>query len=86
MLWLDSNDPADGNPATPGVARGLCPTTSGVPATVEAQSPNSQVIFSGIKTGPIGRYAQALLLALHFTCLLRSRLVFPTARLPLDLL
>ncbi|EIM83934.1 cellobiohydrolaseI [Stereum hirsutum FP-91666 SS1] len=54
MLWLDSNDPADANPATPGIARGLCSTTSGVPATIEAQSPNSQVIFSGIKTGPIG--------------------------------
>ncbi|KAF9069965.1 glycoside hydrolase, partial [Rhodocollybia butyracea] len=47
MLWLDSDFPTDGpaSPAAPGDTRGACPITSGVPATVEAQSPNAQVIF-----------------------------------------
>ncbi|KAF9069963.1 cellobiohydrolaseI [Rhodocollybia butyracea] len=52
MLWLDSDFPTDGT--APGDARGACATTSGVPATVEAQSPNAQVIFSNIKVGDIG--------------------------------
>ncbi|KIK57629.1 glycoside hydrolase family 7 protein [Collybiopsis luxurians FD-317 M1] len=52
MLWLDSDFPTDGT--APGNLRGTCPTTSGVPATVEAQSPNAQVVFSNIKFGAIG--------------------------------
>ncbi|KAJ3757284.1 cellulose 1,4-beta-cellobiosidase precursor [Lentinula raphanica] len=52
MLWLDSTYPTDGT--TPGDFRGTCATSSGVPATVEAQSPNAQVIFSNIKFGAIG--------------------------------
>ncbi|KAJ3934997.1 MAG: cellulose 1,4-beta-cellobiosidase precursor [Lentinula lateritia] len=52
MLWLDSTYPTDGT--TAGDFRGTCPTTSGVPATVEAASPNAQVIFSNIKFGAIG--------------------------------
>jgi cellulose 1,4-beta-cellobiosidase len=52
MLWLDSDFPTNGN--APGDLRGPCPTTSGVPATVEAQTPNAQVIFSNIKFGAIG--------------------------------
>jgi cellulose 1,4-beta-cellobiosidase len=52
-LWLDSTYPVTANPATPGVARGTCPTTSGVPAEVEANSPNSYVIYSNIKVGAI---------------------------------
>ncbi|KAL5480267.1 CBH1_1 [Sanghuangporus weigelae] len=31
-----------------------CSTSSGVPEDVESQSPNSQVVFSNIKYGPIG--------------------------------
>ncbi|KAJ5050870.1 uncharacterized protein L3040_002738 [Drepanopeziza brunnea f. sp. 'multigermtubi'] len=53
MLWLDSTYPVTGNPATPGVGRGTCPTTSGVPADVEAASPNSYVIYSNIKVGAL---------------------------------
>lgn len=53
MLWLDSTYPTDADPDTPGVARGTCPTTSGVPADVESQYPNSYVIYSNIKVGPI---------------------------------
>ncbi|KAK7037568.1 Esterase/lipase/thioesterase [Paramarasmius palmivorus] len=54
MLWLDSNYPLDKDPSTPGVARGTCPTTSGVPGDLEAQSPDATVVFSNIKYGPIG--------------------------------
>jgi cellulose 1,4-beta-cellobiosidase len=52
MLWLDSTYPTTGT--SPGDKRGTCATSSGVPATVEAQSPNAQVIYSDIKVGPIG--------------------------------
>jgi cellulose 1,4-beta-cellobiosidase len=51
MLWLDSTYPTDST--KPGAARGSCPITSGVPAEVEAQVPNSNVIYSNIKVGPI---------------------------------
>ncbi|KZT38150.1 cellulase CEL7A [Sistotremastrum suecicum HHB10207 ss-3] len=54
MLWLDSDYPTTADPTAPGVARGTCATTSGVPATVEADSPNAQVIYSNIRFGPIG--------------------------------
>ncbi|KAG8697438.1 Exoglucanase 1 [Ceratobasidium sp. 395] len=54
MLWLDSNYPTDRDASQPGTARGNCPTTSGVPADVESQSPNAQVIYSNIKFGDIG--------------------------------
>lgn len=54
MLWLDSNYPTDKSASTPGVARGTCSTSSGVPADVEKNSPNAQVSFSNIKFGPIG--------------------------------
>ncbi|KAH9852124.1 cellobiohydrolaseI [Lenzites betulinus] len=54
MLWLDSDYPTDADASQPGVARGPCPTTSGVPTDVESQSANANVIFSNIKFGPIG--------------------------------
>ncbi|KAK4158034.1 glycoside hydrolase [Chaetomidium leptoderma] len=53
MLWLDSTFPVD-KAGVPGAERGACATTSGVPAEVEAQVPNSNVAFSNIKFGPIG--------------------------------
>ncbi|KAF9873933.1 cellulose -beta-cellobiosidase [Colletotrichum karsti] len=53
MLWLDSSYPVD-RAGEPGVDRGPCPTTSGVPSEVISQYPNSQVIWSNIKFGPIG--------------------------------
>jgi len=52
MLWLDSTYPVDRT--GPGAARGECPTTSGVPSEVEEQFPNSNVVFSNIRFGPIG--------------------------------
>ena len=54
MLWLDSTYPTDQSASKPGVGRGTCSTTSGKPADVESQSPNSQVAFSNIKVGTIG--------------------------------
>merc|ERR1712000_137603 len=52
MLWLDSIYPVDST--DPGAARGTCGTSSGVPADVESQHPDSHVVFSDIKFGPIG--------------------------------
>jgi len=54
MLWLDSLDPSTGSASTPGVARGTCATTSGVPKNVESQSPGASVQFSNIKWGALG--------------------------------
>lgn len=54
MLWLDSDYPTTSDPTTPGVARGNCSTTSGQPTDVETNSANAYVIYSNIKTGPIG--------------------------------
>jgi len=52
-LWLDSTYPTTGDPSVPGIARGTCPTTSGVPATVEANYPNAYVVYENIKVGSI---------------------------------
>ena len=54
MLWLDSDYPTTSDPTSPGVARGNCSTTSGAPTDVETNSANAYVIYSNIKTGPIG--------------------------------
>lgn len=51
MLWLDSTFPTDSTAL--GTERGTCPTTSGVPADVESQHANANVIYSNIKFGPI---------------------------------
>ncbi|KAF8748799.1 glycoside hydrolase family 7 [Rhizoctonia solani] len=53
MLWLDSNYPVGSDASKPGVARGTCATTSGVPSDVEANSPNASVTFSNIRFGDI---------------------------------
>lgn len=53
MLWLDSAYPLNKDASAPGVKRGECATTSGVPSEVEGQVPNSSVTFSNIKWGAI---------------------------------
>jgi cellulose 1,4-beta-cellobiosidase len=53
MLWLDSDYPTNETASTPGVARGTCAITSGVPANVESESPNSYVTYSNIRVGAI---------------------------------
>lgn len=54
MLWLDSNYPTDKDASTPGVARGACDASSGVPETVESESASASVTYSNIKYGDIG--------------------------------
>jgi len=54
MLWLDSNHPATKSASTPGVVRGTCDVTSGVPAEVESSAASASVTYSNIKFGPIG--------------------------------
>ncbi|KAJ7728494.1 cellulase CEL7A [Mycena metata] len=54
MLWLDAPYPPTKSASSPGVTRGTCSASSGDPKTVEAQSPNAQVVYSNIKFGPIG--------------------------------
>jgi cellulose 1,4-beta-cellobiosidase len=54
MLWLDSDYPTDQPASKPGISRGSCPTTSGVPTDVESKYPNSHVTYSNIKSGSIG--------------------------------
>jgi len=54
MLWLDSDYPTTANPASPGVARGTCPTSSGVPNIIETSEANASVTYSNIKFGDIG--------------------------------
>ncbi|PPR02243.1 hypothetical protein CVT24_011492 [Panaeolus cyanescens] len=54
MLWLDSNYPTDADPSKPGIARGSCPTSSGVPSDIESSAANASVTYSNIKVGDIG--------------------------------
>jgi len=53
MLWLDS-DMGKGDHSTPGVARGPCETTSGVPADVRAKYPDASTAYTNIMYGEIG--------------------------------
>ena len=53
MLWLDSDYPTTKDASSPGVARGTCSTSSGVPADVEANGGNIKVTYSNIKVGTL---------------------------------
>lgn len=54
MLWLDSNYPTDKSTSTPGVVRGPCATSTGVPSDVESKSPGASVKYSNIRFGDLG--------------------------------
>ncbi|KAF8596977.1 glycoside hydrolase family 7 protein [Ceratobasidium sp. AG-I] len=54
MLWLDSIYPVGGSASSPGVERGACATTSGVPSDVETNNASASVTYSNIKFGDIG--------------------------------
>lgn len=54
MLWLDGSFPINKSTSLPGVVRGPCTASSGIPSDVESQSPDSSVTFSNIKFGDIG--------------------------------
>jgi cellulose 1,4-beta-cellobiosidase len=53
MLWLDSTYPTDKDPSTPGVGRGTCATTSGVPSDIESSAASSSVTYGQIKVGAL---------------------------------
>ena len=53
MVWLDSVEPPDADPSTPGVVRGPCSTTSGNATYLQETYPNAQVTWSNIKTGDL---------------------------------
>lgn len=58
MLWLDSDYPTNEPASQPGVARGTCSTSSGVPTTTREKYPNAYVQFSNIRVGDIGSTTQ----------------------------
>jgi cellulose 1,4-beta-cellobiosidase len=53
MLWLDSDYPTNASVSSPGVARGPCATSSGVPATVESTDASASVTYSNIRFGDL---------------------------------
>merc|ERR1719414_389333 len=53
MLWLDSTQPADASPSTPGAARGPCPVTGGDPSVVRQQHSNAWVEYFNVKYGEL---------------------------------
>ncbi|OWZ06396.1 Glycosyl hydrolase, partial [Phytophthora megakarya] len=54
LLWLDSDYPTTASASKPGVSRGSCPKTSGVPKDVIAKQPDSTIKFTNIRIGDIG--------------------------------
>lgn len=54
MLWLDSEDPPTKPPSAPGVKRGPCATTSGVPSELRSKYGNAYVKYLDFKWGAIG--------------------------------
>jgi len=54
MLWLDSAYPTTADATKPGIKRGTCATTSGVPTDIETSEANASVTFSNIRFGAIG--------------------------------
>ncbi|KAH9146604.1 hypothetical protein LEN26_004945, partial [Aphanomyces euteiches] len=54
VLWLDSTYPTNASATTPGVGRGTCDITTGVPKEVQAQYPDATVKYSNIRVGDLG--------------------------------
>jgi len=54
MLWLDSAYPTTADATKPGIKRGTCATTSGVPSDIETSEANASVTFSNIRFGDLG--------------------------------
>merc|ERR1711904_288110 len=52
MLWLDSSDPP--GKTGPGVQRGPCDPSTGVPSETREKYPDSSVVYSNIKVGTLG--------------------------------
>ncbi|GMF20091.1 unnamed protein product [Phytophthora lilii] len=53
-LWLDSDYPVTADVSDPGVSRGTCATTTGIPDDVISEQPDATVVFSNIRFGDIG--------------------------------
>ncbi|CAK4072637.1 unnamed protein product [Aphanomyces euteiches] len=53
-LWLDSTYPTNKSATIPGVGRGTCSITSGVPSEVQSQYPSATVKHSNIRIGDLG--------------------------------
>jgi cellulose 1,4-beta-cellobiosidase len=53
-LWLDSDYPVTADTSEPGVSRGTCATTTGIPDDVISEQPDATVVFSNIRFGDIG--------------------------------
>ncbi len=54
MQWLDGTFPVGADMATPGVERGPCSATAGMPANIERMNGDAAVVFSKIRIGDIG--------------------------------
>jgi cellulose 1,4-beta-cellobiosidase len=54
MQWLDGTFPVGADKATPGVERGPCSATAGMPANIERMNGDAAVVFSKIRIGDIG--------------------------------
>lgn len=50
LLRLDSDYPTDADASEPGISRGTCSTSSGVPTDVESNDASSSVTYSNIKS------------------------------------
>ncbi|KAG9400014.1 hypothetical protein AC1031_010935 [Aphanomyces cochlioides] len=59
-LWLDSTYPTTKDASVPGVGRGTCAKTSGVPADVLAQAPSVTVKYGNIRVGDLGSTTAAV--------------------------
>ncbi|CEG47451.1 glycosyl hydrolase family 7 protein [Plasmopara halstedii] len=59
-LWLDSDFPVDAPATKPGVSRGTCPKTSGLPKEVIAEQPDATIVVSNIRFGEIGSTVKGL--------------------------
>jgi cellulose 1,4-beta-cellobiosidase len=53
-LWLDSDYPVTASASKPGVSRGTCAKTTGVPKDVIAKQPEATIQWSNIRVGDIG--------------------------------
>lgn len=53
MKWLDSTFPTNANASAPGVVRGPCAISDGVPTEIYPKHSKAFIAFSNIKVGPI---------------------------------
>jgi cellulose 1,4-beta-cellobiosidase len=54
MQWLDGTFPVGGNKSSPGVERGPCSSTAGMPERIQRENGDAAVVFFNIRIGDIG--------------------------------